>query len=178
MCPPKITKAVAFLPRSSIRVFARYLWDTIACEVKPVISKLNPHWNTRCTGALYWHSFTCALYGPSYLETYLHNTRYISPPTVLQKSTFMRSKSQTVWITLCMFYPIQSRCQVFDAHKKKSHSHDPSNEKIFQRVSHIREYWICMTLEYSFLAYFQDPVGRCQPLSMPTRWGNLPHFLF
>lgn len=175
MCPPKIKKAVAFLPRSSIRVFARYLWDTIACEVKPVISKLHQHWHTRCTGALYWHSCTCALYGPRYLETYLHNTRYISPPTVLQKSTFMRSKSQTVWITLCMFYPIQSRCQVFDAHNKKNTFTWPIQWKnIPEGISHPR----VLNLEYSFLAYFQDPVGRCQPLSMPTRWGNLPHFLF
>ena len=50
----KITKAVAFLPRSSIIIskgfFARYLWDTIACEVKRVFPKLNPHRNARCTG--------------------------------------------------------------------------------------------------------------------------------
>ena len=50
----KITKAVAFLPRSSIiiskGVFSRYLWDTIACEVKRVFPKLNPHRNARCTG--------------------------------------------------------------------------------------------------------------------------------
>jgi len=109
---------------------------------------------------------TCTTQDISHLLQFYRNLPSCAPKArrcELLYACFIRSKADVKYLMLTT---------------KKSHSHDPSNEKIFQRVPHIREYWICLNLEYSFLAYFQDPVGRCQPLSMPTRWGNLPHFLF